>query len=59
MDGGAEQGDPEQYGGSPAAVAEEARYLFREGMLRVARATGTAEREWLREAIDALSDTVP
>ncbi|MGW5666298.1 PadR family transcriptional regulator, partial [Streptomyces sp. NPDC003758] len=39
--------------------AEEAGDLFREGMLRVARATGTAEREWLREAIDTLSRTAP
>jgi DNA-binding PadR family transcriptional regulator len=38
--------------------AEEAGDLFREGMLRIARATGTAEREWLREAIDTLSRTV-
>ncbi|MET9452378.1 PadR family transcriptional regulator [Streptomyces cinerochromogenes] len=35
--------------------AEEAGDLFREGMLRVARATGQAEREWLREAIGVLS----
>ena len=35
--------------------AEEAGDLFREGMLRVARATGRAERAWLREAIEALS----
>ncbi|MEU0006373.1 PadR family transcriptional regulator [Streptomyces sp. NPDC006314] len=35
--------------------AEEAGDLFREGMLRVARATGKAEREWLREAIGTLS----
>jgi DNA-binding PadR family transcriptional regulator len=34
--------------------AEEARDLFRQGMLRVARATGAAEREWLREAIALL-----
>jgi DNA-binding PadR family transcriptional regulator len=34
--------------------AEEAGDLFREGMLRVARATGEAERTWLREAITAL-----
>ncbi|MGW2699416.1 PadR family transcriptional regulator [Streptomyces sp. NPDC001340] len=34
--------------------AEEAGDLFRQGMLRVARATGTAEREWLREAIEVL-----
>jgi DNA-binding PadR family transcriptional regulator len=35
--------------------AEEADDLFRQGMLRVARATGRAEREWLREALDLLS----
>ncbi|MEU1008032.1 PadR family transcriptional regulator [Streptomyces sp. NPDC005890] len=35
--------------------AEEAGDLFREGMLRVARATGQAEREWLREAVEVLS----
>ncbi|GAA3108595.1 PadR family transcriptional regulator [Streptomyces echinatus] len=35
--------------------AERAGDLFREGMLRVARATGQAEREWLREAVDTLS----
>ncbi|MBG0855976.1 PadR family transcriptional regulator [Streptomyces spinoverrucosus] len=34
--------------------AEEAGDLFRQGMLRVARATGAAEREWLREAIAVL-----
>lgn len=34
--------------------AEEADDLFRQGMLRVARATGTAERAWLREALTAL-----
>ncbi|ANP54566.1 DNA-binding PadR family transcriptional regulator [Streptomyces griseochromogenes] len=34
--------------------AEEAGDLFRQGMLRVARATGTAERAWLREAIEVL-----
>jgi hypothetical protein len=28
--------------------------LFREGMLRVARAAGEGERTWLREAITAL-----
>ncbi|MFF3912461.1 hypothetical protein ACFYZB_03095 [Streptomyces sp. NPDC001852] len=42
----AEQGDP--------VCAEEAGDLFREGMLRVARATGKAERAWLREAIETL-----
>ncbi|MFF9812704.1 PadR family transcriptional regulator [Streptomyces sp. NPDC014006] len=39
--------------GSPVR-AEEAGDLFRQGMLRVARATGEAERAWLREAIDLL-----
>ncbi|GHH16338.1 PadR family transcriptional regulator [Streptomyces rubradiris] len=34
--------------------AEEAGDLFREGVLRVARATGQAERAWLREAIGVL-----
>ena len=34
--------------------AEEADDLFRRGMLRVARATGEAERAWLAEAITAL-----
>lgn len=34
--------------------AEETDDLFRQGMLRVARATGTAERAWLREAIARL-----
>ncbi|MEU5538313.1 PadR family transcriptional regulator [Streptomyces sp. NPDC020362] len=34
--------------------AEETGDLFRQGMLRVARATGAAEREWLREAIEVL-----
>ncbi|WP_416961498.1 PadR family transcriptional regulator [Streptomyces sp. Agncl-13] len=34
--------------------AEESGDLFRRGMLRVARATGAAEREWLTEAIDQL-----
>ncbi|MFG2781661.1 PadR family transcriptional regulator [Streptomyces prunicolor] len=34
--------------------AEETQDLFRQGMLRVARATGAAEREWLAEAIDRL-----
>ncbi|MEU2058854.1 PadR family transcriptional regulator [Streptomyces sp. NPDC013455] len=35
--------------------APEAGDLFREGLLRVARAAGDAEREWLREAIATLS----
>ncbi|MFI6548753.1 PadR family transcriptional regulator [Streptomyces prunicolor] len=34
--------------------AEETQDLFRQGMLRVARATGAAEREWLTEAISRL-----
>ncbi|MFJ6896405.1 PadR family transcriptional regulator [Streptomyces hokutonensis] len=34
--------------------AEETQDLFRQGMLRVARATGAAEREWLTEAIAQL-----
>ncbi len=34
--------------------AEETQDLFRQGMLRVARATGAAEREWLAEAISQL-----
>jgi hypothetical protein len=37
-----------------AVRAEEAGDLFREGMLRVARATGKAERAWLSEAIERL-----
>ncbi|MCT9008594.1 PadR family transcriptional regulator [Streptomyces rhizosphaerihabitans] len=36
--------------------AEEADDLFRQGMLRVARATGEAERAWLAEAIQRLED---
>ncbi|MFI9149152.1 PadR family transcriptional regulator [Streptomyces sp. NPDC053367] len=39
--------------GSPVR-AEQADDLFRQGMLRVARATGKAEREWLTEAIALL-----
>ncbi|MER5215942.1 PadR family transcriptional regulator [Streptomyces sp. NPDC002838] len=34
--------------------AEETGDLFRQGMLRVARATGQAERAWLKEAITRL-----
>ncbi|CAL9434032.1 hypothetical protein SUDANB176_02111 [Streptomyces sp. enrichment culture] len=34
--------------------AEEAGDLFRQGVLRVARATGEAERAWLREALEKL-----
>lgn len=37
-----------------AVRAEETGDLFRQGMLRVARATGAAEREWLTEAIAQL-----
>ncbi|MFE0455301.1 PadR family transcriptional regulator [Streptomyces sp. NPDC058914] len=36
--------------------AEQAGDLFRQGMLRVARATGQAERAWLREAIAHLDE---
>ncbi|HZF87297.1 PadR family transcriptional regulator [Streptomyces sp.] len=39
--------------------AEEAGDLFRQGMLRVARATGEAERAWLREAIAVLEPAAP
>ncbi|MFD7301502.1 PadR family transcriptional regulator [Streptomyces pharetrae] len=39
--------------------AEEAGDLFRQGMLRVARATGEAERAWLREAIAVLESAAP
>lgn len=34
---------------------EETDDLFRRGMLRIARATGQAERSWLREAIKELN----
>ncbi|MGW0556578.1 hypothetical protein ACWDZ6_20615 [Streptomyces sp. NPDC002926] len=33
--------------------AEEAGDLFRQGMLRIARATGDEEKRWLSEAIAA------
>ncbi|MEV0124715.1 PadR family transcriptional regulator [Streptomyces sp. NPDC050703] len=36
--------------------AEEEPDLFRQGMLRIARATGREEKAWLAEAIAALSD---
>ncbi|MEV2197823.1 PadR family transcriptional regulator [Streptomyces phaeochromogenes] len=36
--------------------AEETADLFRQGMLRVARATGEAERAWLTEAIARLEN---
>ncbi|MDX3689177.1 PadR family transcriptional regulator [Streptomyces europaeiscabiei] len=39
--------------------AEEAGDLFRQGMLRVARATGKAERAWLGEAIAQLDPGQP
>lgn len=39
--------------------AEDSDDLFRQGMLRVARATGTAERAWLREAIAQLDPDQP
>lgn len=42
------------YEGGKPVRAEEAADLFRQGMLRVARATGEAERAWLTEAITAL-----
>ncbi|MFD8970972.1 PadR family transcriptional regulator [Streptomyces sp. NPDC059593] len=34
--------------------AEEAPGIFRQGMLRIARATGTEEKKWLAEAIGRL-----
>ncbi|WP_404828031.1 hypothetical protein [Streptomyces canus] len=34
--------------------AEETDDLFRQGMLRVARATGQAERAWPAEAVERL-----
>ena len=39
--------------GAPVS-AEQTGDLFRQGMLRVARATGRAEREWLTEAVEQL-----
>ncbi|MBB6417064.1 hypothetical protein HDC93_002657 [Streptomyces sp. AK010] len=42
------------YASGKPVRAEEAEDLFRHGMLRVARATGEAERAWLREAVDRL-----
>ncbi|MET7474448.1 PadR family transcriptional regulator [Streptomyces sp. NPDC005648] len=42
------------YDGEKPVSAEAAEDIFREGMLRVARATGEAERAWLREAIALL-----
>ncbi|MFF4584449.1 PadR family transcriptional regulator [Streptomyces sp. NPDC001388] len=43
------------YEGGRPVRAEEADDLFRQGMLRVARATGAAERAWLREAVGRLT----
>ncbi|MEU5901644.1 PadR family transcriptional regulator [Streptomyces venezuelae] len=37
--------------------AEEAPDLFRQGMLRIARATGTEEKAWLTEAIATLEES--
>ncbi|MFI7320146.1 PadR family transcriptional regulator [Streptomyces venezuelae] len=37
--------------------AEEAPDLFRRGMLRIARATGTEEKAWLAEAIATLEES--
>ena len=45
------------YDGGEAVRAEEAEDLFRQGMLRVARATGAAERAWLAEAIGELDQS--
>ncbi|TXS45248.1 PadR family transcriptional regulator [Streptomyces sp. uw30] len=42
------------YEGGRPVRAEESDDLFRQGMLRVARATGEAERAWLTEAIALL-----
>ena len=42
------------YDGGERVRAEETDDLFRQGMLRVARATGQAERAWLAEAIERL-----
>ncbi|MEU6378103.1 PadR family transcriptional regulator [Streptomyces sp. NPDC046909] len=47
------------YDGGEPVRAEESGDLFREGMLRVARATGEAERTWLEEAIERLSRADP
>ncbi|MCF1599226.1 PadR family transcriptional regulator [Streptomyces muensis] len=45
------------YEGGKPVRAEEAEDLFRQGMLRVARATGEAERAWLTEAVARLDRT--
>ncbi|WP_328945078.1 PadR family transcriptional regulator [Streptomyces sp. NBC_00250] len=43
-------------GGTPVSVEREPD-LFRQGMLRIARATGTAEKAWLTDALAALEGT--
>ena len=45
-------------GGAPVR-AEDEPDLFRRGMLRIARATGTAEKEWLAEALAELEAAGP
>ncbi|MFF8675947.1 helix-turn-helix transcriptional regulator [Streptomyces sp. NPDC015242] len=47
------------YASGKPVRAEEATDLFRQGMLRVARATGEAERAWLREAVERLDPPGP
>ncbi len=42
------------YDGGEPVRAEDTDDQFRQGMLRVARATGRAERTWLAEAIEQL-----
>jgi DNA-binding PadR family transcriptional regulator len=42
------------YDGGGPVRAEDTDDLFRQGMLRVARATGRAERAWLAEAVEQL-----
>jgi DNA-binding PadR family transcriptional regulator len=44
------------YEGGEPVRAEEAGDLFRQGLLRVARAAGEAERTWLAEAIATLEE---
>ncbi|MFI6323897.1 PadR family transcriptional regulator [Nonomuraea sp. NPDC050556] len=43
------------YDGERPVKAEEVTDRFRRGMLLIARATGTAEREWLRQTIGELT----
>ncbi|MFF1302855.1 PadR family transcriptional regulator [Streptomyces sp. NPDC058307] len=45
------------YDGGEAVRAEETDDLFRQGMLRVARATSRAERAWLAEAVELLGQS--